>query len=502
MDSLISYLIHELGATLYKNNVVKISGLPFNAGKAKKIVEIISRQVIVQHLGPEFMDDTEKVIPTIEIALRKELIKRQEEGRVSVEDPHGWGAYRLVVDVTNSSTRLYDRKTKTVSRMEPEALRMILREELRGEVFDTPIPAVFEYNPYNLLAERPGDLEGRPVTYFNLYQPPPWMEFDAEGHHMVKEEDVVLPPIVQEFMEHLVPDEECRRFVWSWMHFALVKRAETYLLLNGAKGVGKNLLSEEILRNLVGESNFKPAPESFLEGQFNSVLENARMIMIDEQKFGTEVQINKLKRYINERQNIEKKGVDADETITTYNSFTIQNNSQSDVYITWDDRRFSAIDLSKTPLNQIWTQKKIDELLECLKLPETHKMIGYYVLYYDVGNYTPFSVWRGPHFWSLVYTSLPEWCKVIVDLVVSRRQEEYDIREIKAAYKQRVDNGRFPVRNEKIVGFLNSYQHDGKYLLGEFELVEGGGVIHVSEHFKPIHGVDSSSDYVQGIVEL
>ncbi len=312
---------------------------------------------------------------------------------------------------------------------------------------------------------------------------------DSTGEHLIKPTDVNLPLIAHEFMEHLFPDSECRRFVWSWMHHALTNRAETYLVLNGKKGIGKNLFSENFLRILVGEDNWKVAQESIVTSDFTAVLDKSRMVVMDEVKIDTPEKVNKLKRYINSRQNIEKKGVDADQVTKTYNSFVVQNNDESDMRVEHDDRRFSVIDLTKDILRVKWGQAKIDSFIELMATSEFQQQLGYYVLYFPKEKlFQTFDDWRGPHFYRLVYVSLAEWKRTIVDTMISRAANEYDLRDVRATYKVRVDgNGasKFPTKTQRIREFLEEYRHNGTQALGTVVESEEGGVLVPHSDFLP-----------------
>jgi len=393
---------------------------------------------------------------------------------------------RYVLDMTTDKEHLYNVSIRQISKILPSALKKILPPEAKQQFFEKSTPSIFSFDPYDISAVKPIAFEGMSLTQFNLYAPPPWMDADVDGHHTTQPEDVSLPNIVHEFMEHVFPDKAARDFVWGWMHEALVGRAETYLVLNGKKGLGKGILVETLLQALVGQDNFKISPESMLTSDFNAALDKGRLVLLDEVRVDTDTKQSKLKRYINARQAIERKGVDADKVITTYNSFAISNNDIMDMRVFWDDRRFSVMDMNTVTLRDAWGQKRIDQFLKLTQQPEFQKQFGYYVFYHaKQPNQDAFTCYKGKHFYRLVYTSLTEWERVIVDMLTSREKDQYDIREARTLYKARADNGRFPVKPQKINDFLESYLHEGTDKLGRLVEESGSQTLYPSEAYLP-----------------
>lgn len=356
----------------------------------------------------------------------------------------------------------------------------------------TPLTrAIIKFNPYRPEAIYISESEyGKECTHINTFKRPEW-QLPRELNSEERKELCKLPEIIDKFMSHLFPDEGCRSFVYDWLHYALAKRGETYLVLNGAKGIGKGIFTDHLCRSLLGKDNHIIAPTGALDSNFNAMLKDKRMIVMDEFRIDDEDKINKLKRYINRDQTIEHKGIDIGKTIETFNSFIISSNSLADMRISWDDRRFSVADITNSKLNEIWTKEQIEKLIEELE-PTSKAMqeFGYWLLYRSTKD-NEFACFKGKHFYKLCYSSLPEWSRVVIDEIISAKSDTLDDSQLRMSYKESNPMGRFP-NPHKVEDFLKNYKHEGKYYLGEFKRDNRSWYIHVDKHFyKPV-GDDST----------
>jgi hypothetical protein len=355
---------------------------------------------------------------------------------------------------------LYDKKSQTVSIINAKAF-LDVKEEIVGEAI-AYTPAIVEYNPHSF--ERRYDVVddvGDKIPYFNCYNPPKW--------RLREPTDNPTPP--QEFIDYieiLFPKEEDRYAALGWLRTALLTRAETFLVMNGPKGVGKGILGDEIVARLVGIDNWKKAGSGFLVKEFNSALQRGKIIHIDE--FGNSSrQVNaKLKNYINRRVNIEKKGVD-DFTTEHYTSFIISSNELADIQIFSDDRRFSVVDVNPTPgiLKQEWGTKKINEFIEMInKDEEAIYQIGNWIL--KEGDKEPYNdlnyAHKGPHFWRLVKSTLLVWQRNLIEALYAHQKEVdklglssaglFDWAEVKKSFNR---SRTAPTEWLKIEEFLKSH---------------------------------------------
>ena len=386
------------------------------------------------------------------------------------------------ISVTNSNKIIFfDKTTKKITDLDFGTYKSVVDTQFQIK----PMPAVIEFNPYRPEQMYMGDYLAQQCTHINTYSKPQWQLGRKLSDEEVKEYPY-LAPILDEFFTHLFPDESCKEFVYDWLHYALSSRCETYLVMNGAKGVGKNVLSNNICASLVGKENHKIAHKGALD-QFNGILSECRIIVFDEFKITDDEAINALKRYANADQMIERKGIDVGKTEKTHNSYFIVNNALTDMKLEWDDRRFSAVDLTDKKLDDVWTSNKIKMFMDIVNDPSSEEMVGfgYWLLYREPKIMkNAFTVWKGNHFYKLCYTSMPEWAKMIIDEITSGNPKPYyDEAELKMMLKERTNGmNRFPQRT-KVEDFLKNYKHKGESYLGHIEIDERTYYLQVSPEF-------------------
>jgi hypothetical protein len=418
------------------------------------------------------LDALKRAIRTVQISAKNSDIKSD------IIRSFDFAHYRPIVSIDQKGdVSFINTKTKKVAKLSHANYEKYVPKEERKE----PIFGVVGFNPYRPESIYLDTIDGQTVTYANTYSPPEWqLSRELTAAEAVSYSNV--PVIIARFLTTLFPEARAREFVLDWLHFAVTKRCETYLVLNGSKGIGKGLFTDHLCKTLMGKDNHKLAAPGILETNFNAMLENCRMIVLDEIPINDSDKIAKLKKYINTDQAIERKGVDVGGTITTYNSFIITSNAVNDMKIEWDDRRFSVMDMTETKLDEKWNREDIDELVAAFNDMEVMRMFGYYLMYRQPQG-DEFTVYRGEHFWKLCYASLPEWCKTIIDEVTSGKHEILIDEIIRAEYTRRNPQGRLP-HAIKIEDFIKNYRHKGKDSLGEFYRTEDGGFeIRVSDSF-------------------
>ncbi|MCK5882760.1 MAG: hypothetical protein KAG61_03660, partial [Bacteriovoracaceae bacterium] len=287
------------------------------------------------------------------------------------------------------------------------------------------------------------------------------------------------PPRIESFLRHLLGDERSYLYVLSWLRVAILYRNDTVLVMNGAKGTGKGVFSN-LLQALVGIDHFAVAPKSLMSGQFNSVLEHKRAIYLDEFKITKENHAN-VKRITNALQSVEKKGVDAMDTVT-YNSFLISNNDAQDMRIEHDDRRFSVIELSNLPLvletatpDGLWTREEIAQFELDLAQPDCPEIVsfGHWLIDKDRNDLVdPNNPFRGETFHSLVFDHLTVWKQFIISAIYEGVDEgAFDsgersdlvllVDDIRKDFNTIYNKSKihFPAKDGGLRGFLRSYVH-------------------------------------------
>ena len=335
------------------------------------------------------------------------------------------------------------------------------------EVVARPRLAIRKYNPYTMRGWEQVEYNTEDVVEVNTYVPPKW-RFEASP------DEINIPKAIDKVLRHLFPNDLQREFVLDWLHNALLDKNETFLVLNGAKGVGKGIFCD-ICKLLVGPEHYSILPESVITSHFNSVLKDKRLLVMDEYDVDRKAH-TKLKRFINPTMNIEEKGKDANEAIETFNSYVISNNNEDSMHVEWDDRRFSIPDLSGIDLQKIMDEDEINELSQLIKEDNQELAVewGNYILHREP-MFAKFKALKGDTFWKLVYVSLKNWQKYLVDKIIFGDDYEDNLMEIdtiRSSYK-REERGTFPNR-DKVADFLKNYRHNGgKSPLGEVVLEDG-----------------------------
>ena len=341
---------------------------------------------------------------------------------------------------------------------------MIPAKEVKAHIS----PAIFTFDPWNLEAIYVKEVYGVPTPHVNFYVPPRWR---------YKEVTVELPPLINEFMTHLFPSEEVRKYIFHWLYNLIVKRNQTYLCLIGARGVGKNIFAEELCGALVGLDHFEKVGDSLLEDKFNAPLKNKRLIILDEVDVDEDRKVNRLKAFGNDMIPIESKGVDSKKE-RNFNSFIIATNSLDGMHFGPEERRFSIPEISENKLDKIWSVEKINALVKELRNPDSDMVaqFGHWVLGNgEIKGKDEFYCYKGAYFFEVLRISMYDWQKFIVDEVTSKKKKVYwvkaiaklhadAIKEVSPDFKGRV---MFPrADSSKLVTFLKNYLHEGNDRIG------------------------------------
>lgn len=368
-----------------------------------------------------------------------------------------------VIDIRTGEKFLLDSDTHKISEIHYDVYLTKMDKDARALINVSIVPVSRVYNPYSLLPIKKVEVDRIEVSEINLYTPPSW-------RHLPK--PPVLPKELETLFGHLFPVKAARDYALRWVVNAILRRNDTYLCLNGAKGVGKGVFCE-VVKALVGRDNYSEAPTGFFDSNFSSVLENKRVVVFDELKVDKDAH-TKLKRIINKFQNIEKKGIDASNAQEIFNSYIIMNNDISDMYLEVDDRRFSLPELGDKNLLTVMGEEEVRELVSNLEDENYVSGVGHWLLAnYDGGDsVTPYT---SPKFYYLAYHSLAEWQKYIITETEKSLAEGEYMFDLTAARKRylKSEGTKFPRDSAKIESFLRNYLHNGTDSIGE--LVNDGG---------------------------
>jgi len=355
------------------------------------------------------------------------------------------------LDVRTNKNLLFNSNTGKIAEVHYDSWAQLTPKDIKAQIPLTT--CVSEYDPYNLESFQKTKFEGFEMVKVNTYSPPEWRLREYEG-------DGSCPRGMIKFFEHLIPNVACRNYVFSWIKTAILYRCETYLIMNGAKGIGKGIFSS-LMRELVGRENYSESQSSFLNKDWTALLNEKRVITMDEVKV-TKSNHSKLKKFINQYQNIEFKGQDATKPVETFNSFIISNNDLSDVYLEYDDRRFSVVDLCDIPLRDSMGADWAEKLAKAVDTGgDIITMFGHYIIGNDWGGVDEDShlVYRGDRFDSIVLNSLTQWKKFILETVLSGERDRYDWKNLKYDFLDQNPQGKPPQNVSRVVGFFDNFRY-------------------------------------------
>ena len=404
-------------------------------------------------------------------AIKKEL-------KPDVESSIDTGAYetlRPIVDMDTDEVYLMDEENSLISEIKYNPWLRSVSPDFKKAILSEAIPmARFIFDPYDhtKLRKETIDNDSREMVVVNQYEKPHWMY----GVNPSPE----CPGFLTEFMEHLLPDKEQIKYCLSWMAESVFGRNETYLVLNGDKGVGKNTLYE-IMKAVNSPRYSVIAPQSLTTSHFNSVLKDKRLILLDEYKITRGNQLF-LKKIINKGQTIEMKGFDANTEIETFNSFMVFHNAVSDMYLERDDRRFSVLDITDKSLLSMWTPEYIRDLITVLEDPRSGlvKSIGEYLMWIhqnvEFKNNTPF---KGAKFHEIVEYHMPLWLRVVIAMIENGEVKKGEI-SFKKEIEKRTESAmlgskKIQWRASTLAKVLKEYRYKDLYSIGSIEKGKGKG---------------------------
>lgn len=371
------------------------------------------------------------------------------------------------------------------------SLKTYIGEKLYGTLPKYACQSIYDpENPNQITWVNSGQHD---TAIVNKYKHPSWREkfFAKKSSPLVKKDITLklkseLPESAREFFHHLFPEKESREYVFNYLYHALTERngCQNILVIHGPTGTGKTTFADEMMRALFGDSNWGAAPKNLFRSAFNKVLLNKRIIYLDEGKVTYDTYAT-VKLYANTHMNIERKGVDADNTSELFFSLIVSTNKIGDYYVHYDDRRSSIVETTDIKLIDIWSKAKIEGFIEDLRDEDFIGAIGDWILsrsWDDEIEAEPLAQFRGEKFYKFVMRHLSSWEKLVIKAITlsgSRGQEDIKLNTL----LMKIDNDKrfnFALQEDTLLEFIMSYRHLGEYSLGEVkEIVEDGELCNV-----------------------
>ena len=267
---------------------------------------------------------------------------------------------RLVEDIKAEKKMFYlvDYDHQDISHIAQDRLKSIFHRSF--SFGDRVYTAVLDYYPHNhrlLIKQEKGP------WVFNSYNPPFWLKdvFFSKGTKEVEIEKNIPKPY-EKFLMHLLDnDVESYEYVLDWLATAITSRNYCMLCTIGARGIGKGVLGE-VMKEVVGVSNFHGTDNRIMTTNFNSQIENKKIVYIDEISVSNSREEDVLKTLINDYIEIEQKGIDA-KYAKNHASIYISSNNLESLKLAGDNRRFSIVNLTDDKLINVMSKDEISNLV-------------------------------------------------------------------------------------------------------------------------------------------
>ena len=390
----------------------------------------------------------------------KKLLKLNPN--LGTSEPFDICKYQPAIDLVTAKSYVLTPEYR-LSGIEPKTLKDILPTKQWDEWRTSSELIHTVYNPQSLKhitcrdVTDPKSLFNQPYSEVNICNHAPWRYLPLT--------ETKLHPLLEKQFNYFIPDQECRHYFFCWLKTAVFSKNGTCLVLIGTKGSGKGLLAR-LMRKVVGAVNYTEAHRSFLTSGFNKVLMNKMLILVDElkaDKKGVEV----LKSYLNDQQNIEEKGKDADTLHDMHASFILTNNNKTAMHIMQDDRRFSIMDLPEKDMpthfeGTEWVDK-INNFVD--NDPDVAHGFGSFLYNYDDKGFNKYKPFKGKTFHQVVLLSFNPWQQLLYDLLTEQGQCRYDYKDVfsdegsskSPMYKR-------PRTLQMVHDFITSYKYEGEEL--------------------------------------
>lgn len=458
-------LLKDSGYTGFDGKKYYAAGLHFN--NIEKLLKHLSAKIQSSSEYPEARTEilaclvTKDYSPVAPIAqsIRYAGRSNKDPGALPT-DPKIWEGLMCVKDIESKDQS----PTKYLVLINPETRKIYRKYDPRAylsyhgispeDIVANPrLNAIFRFRFKQrefIMAE---EYDGRAVTVINTCEHPFWFEMDVEPG---------IPEPFRKVIWHLLPDEKAREFVFDWIYHCLTDRADTALVLAGKMGTGKGVFSN-IIYSLIGPSQVEIVGQSFVGKEFNAAMFEKRLVAIEESSFEDEEAKDNVKRLMNSKISIERKGHDS---FTTENSssFIIMSNHISIGFVP-DDRRFSVPEITEVPLADIMSGDEIGAIEDGLKtLTEEWKenlaRFGHFIIS-RTPKYSRTTPYKEEYFYRLTIESLSNWKKEIFDYFATGKYKgNGEAIKLTSILK---NSGTKGVQRKSLTHFLDSFKFMNKY---------------------------------------
>lgn len=366
---------------------------------------------------------------------------------------------QLVRDVITGTEKVLNTTIDRITDLSPEGYLRGFPRKMKEDIIVEAVNIKLEYRPYDTSPHINSKVEGQDIRSYNSCIHPAWRLEENKTK-------VEIPEIITTFLEYQYEgDKKQIHHIHSTVKRLLYKgRCGTYTCLLGVQGCGKNTFLN-LLKNLVGETNYAEAPNSFLKKEFNSILRNKLVFAFDEQLCNTVEKIEKLKSYINSSISIEAKGVEVEHLEELHCSMFIMNNYKTSLKLVHADRRFSVMDVTDTTMIEHFGEKEAERINDILTNDQdVADQYAKALYWYDDTGFNSHVAYKGEKFEEVVMLSLTSWKGRLYDTLLSRKKEKYKYTKIFVdKYK---DN---PRSQEFVREWLRSYYYTKNEPIGHLE---------------------------------
>lgn len=320
------------------------------------------------------------------------------------EIPDELSGIQLVGDIISGDTRIMENGFLLDDHFSGFAAKW--GKQITDQFLSEKIRVALQYNPHKgikwVADYTHGGHTEKDVLHINTYFHPLWSRTDTpKTFDSVHVDDLILP-----FFEHLFPTKESRDYALGWLYRLMRNRCQVGIVLVGARATGKTTFMD-MARAIVGRRGCRNATKRLLSKEFNSELENCKLVTYEEIGISNTEQYERFKGLREDIISVEKKGKDARD-VDNYSSFIITNNHLNNVYCKWDERYMSCLDVTDVDLKKVWPIERIHHLKTLLREENFHKYFPHWVEHYCKENdikIHPQQPLITPRFWDLVETS-------------------------------------------------------------------------------------------------